>query len=125
MEAAIFGMRIGLESFRKLGFAAQEIRLAGGGAKSRLWRQIAANVTGLPVRVPEEEEAAAFGAAIQALWCHARARGSQVGIEELADIHVSLVQGSSIEPEQALVSAYEETYREYMKYLEALSPLYR
>jgi len=69
MEAAIFGMRIGLESFRRLGFTAQEIRLVGGGAKSTLWREIVANVTGLPVRVPKEEEAAALGAAIQALWC--------------------------------------------------------
>jgi len=85
MEAAIFGMRIGLESFRRLGFTAQEIRLVGGGAKSTLWREIVANVTGLPVRVPKEEEAAALGAAIQALWCAECTPGRQYGRYRGAD----------------------------------------
>ncbi|MHB0855386.1 MAG: xylulokinase [Rectinema subterraneum] len=125
MEAAIFSMRIGLESFRKLGFAAQEIRLAGGGAKSRLWRQIVANVTGLPVRVPKEEEAAAFGAAIQALWCFEQASGRGKGIEELVDEHVALRDGSTVEPEPESVARYEEAYANYSKYLAALSLLYR
>jgi xylulokinase len=52
MEAAIFGMRVGLDSFKALGYQAREIRLIGGGSKSPLWRTIAANVTGLPVKVP-------------------------------------------------------------------------
>jgi len=96
MEAAIFGMRIGLESFRRLGFTAQEIRLVGGGAKSTLWREIVANVTGLPVRVPKEEEAAALGAAIQALWCAECNAGadSTVDIAALTDAHVSLEGGN-------------------------------
>ncbi len=127
MEAAIFGMRIGLESFRRLGFTAREIRLVGGGAKSTLWREIVANVTGLPVRVPKEEEAAALGAAIQALWCAGRNAGAEgtVDIAALTDAHVSLEGAASIEPEMALVSRYEAAYAEYAKYLEALSLLYR
>lgn len=124
MEAAIFGMRIGLESFKKLGFAAREIRLAGGGAKSRLWRQIAAYVTGLPVRVPKEEEAAAFGAALQALWCLEKAEGNEYHIEALIDEHVALQNGSTVEPEPEFVARYEEAYSNYSKYLAALSPLY-
>ncbi|HRR01947.1 MAG TPA: xylulokinase, partial [Treponemataceae bacterium] len=36
MESAIFGMRIGLEAFQALGFRAKEIRLIGGGAKSKI-----------------------------------------------------------------------------------------
>ena len=69
MESAIFGMRSGLEAFRALGFRAREIRLIGGGSKSALWREIAANVMNLPVKRPANDEAAAMGAAIQALWC--------------------------------------------------------
>ncbi len=38
----------------------------GGGAKGPLWRQIKADVTGLPVRVPESVETTATGAAILA-----------------------------------------------------------
>ena len=60
MESAIFGMRGGLEAFRALGFRAREIRLIGGGSKSALWREIAANVMNLPVKRPANDEAAAM-----------------------------------------------------------------
>jgi xylulokinase len=69
LESSIFGLRIGLEGFHKLGFKSKEIHLTGGGAKSSLWQSIAANVMNLPVRVPANTEAAAMGGAIQALWC--------------------------------------------------------
>jgi xylulokinase len=77
------------------------------------------------VRVPEEEEAAAFGAAIQALWCLDKARGQGRKIEELVDEHVALRDGSAIEPEPQAVKLYEQAYANYSKYLAALSPLYR
>jgi L-fuculokinase len=41
--------------------------VVGGGAKNRLWNQIRADVTGLPVVVPAEVEATALGAAMVAL----------------------------------------------------------
>jgi xylulokinase len=125
MEAAIFGMRIGLESFRALKFDAHEIRLAGGGAKSTLWRQIVANVTGLPVRVPKEEEAAALGAAIQALWCFDRVSGKSDSVENLVSEHVCIEDNASIEPDLESVTRYETAYAKYAKYLAVLSPLYR
>jgi xylulokinase len=126
MEAAIFGMRIGLESFKRLGFPASEIRLTGGGAKSALWREIAANVTGLPVHVPKEEEAAALGAALQALWCYECIQRSRpVEIETIVDKHVNFDGGSNVEPEKLKVMKYEAAYAEYEKYLGALTPLYR
>jgi xylulokinase len=125
LESAIFGMRIGLDSFRNLGFKAREIRLIGGGAKSPLWRGIAANVMGLPVRVPAGDEAAAMGGAIQALWCMERSAGLKTTIGELCDAHVTLEGGATAEPDPASVKAYDAAYAEYNKYLGALSPLYK
>jgi len=129
MEAAIFGMRIGLESFKEMGFAAREIRLVGGGAKSPLWRKIAADVTGLPVRVPREEEAAALGAALQALWCEEKVDYANSSAEEsiasIVDRHVSFEGGAVIDPDLESVAAYERAYARYSDYLGALSPLYR
>ncbi|GAB1482602.1 xylulokinase [Treponema sp.] len=125
LESAIFGLRIGLDSFTALGFKAREIRLIGGGAKSPLWRSIAANVMALPVRVPSGEEAAAMGGAIQALWCMERAAGLKTTIGELCDAHVVLEGGASAEPDPASVKAYDSAYAEYNKYLAALSPLYK
>ncbi len=125
LESAIFGMRIGLEAFHKLGFKAREIRLIGGGAKSSLWRGIVANVTKLPVRVPAGDEAAAMGGAIQALWCMERAAGLKTTIGALCDTHVSLEGGATVEPDAESVAAYDTAYADYTKYLNALSPLYR
>lgn len=44
-----------------------ELASAGGGTMSRFWNQLKADATGLPLRVPEEPEAACRGAAILAL----------------------------------------------------------
>jgi xylulokinase len=125
LEAAIFGMRIGLAGFRDLGFMAKEIRLTGGGAKSPLWQQIAANVTGLPVALPSGDEAAAMGGAIQALWCLEKQEGRDASIGELCARHVGVEGGRTILPDPAAVAAYDTAYAEYEKYLGALGPLYR
>jgi len=141
LESAIFGMRIGLEGFNKLGFKAKEIRLTGGGAKSPLWQNIAANVMNLPVRVPANTEAAAMGGAIQALWClrnnSAESKGKKVSIKDLADEHVAL-EGSpskngapskdvsaTVKPDKKAAAAYDKAYTQYSRYLRAVSPLYK
>jgi len=135
LESAIFGMRIGLEGFNTLGFKAKEIRLTGGGSKSPIWQNIAANVTGLPVKVPASSEAAAMGGAIQALWCllknsvnksSDKAKDAKSStIEALADEHVVLEGGKVVKPEKKDVAAYNKAYENYSRYLGALSPLYK
>jgi xylulokinase len=129
LESAIFGMRIGLEGFNRLGFKAKEIRLTGGGSKSPLWQNIAANVMNLPVRIPASSEAAAMGGAIQALWCLLRktpalANGKKPAIEALTDEHIVLEGGVIIKPEKKDTTLYDKAYAEYSRYLGALSPLY-
>jgi xylulokinase len=130
LESAIFGMRIGLEGFHKLGFKAKEIRLTGGGANSHLWRSIAANVMNLPVRVPAGE-AAAMGGAIQALWCLKNntptegTKTKKVSIKDLAEEHVALHSDVPVTPDKKDVAAYDKAYAQYSRYLRALSPLYK
>ncbi|GHV37410.1 xylulokinase [Spirochaetia bacterium] len=125
LEAAIFGMRIGLEGFHQLGFKAREIRLTGGGAKSPLWQSIAANVMNLPVRLPAGDEAAAMGGAIQGLWCLQKSEGQNADIEALTAEHVGLEGGLTVNPDPASAAAYDKAYNEYSRYLGALSPLYK
>ena len=125
MESAIFGMRIGLEGFNKLGFTAKEIRLTGGGSRSPLWQGIAANVMNLPVRVPASSEAAALGGAVQALWALEQAGGKGKTIETLAEEHIALEGGAVVKPDAKSVKAYNKAYEEYSRYLGALGPLYK
>jgi len=125
LESAIFGMRIGLECFNKLGFKAKEIRLTGGGSKSPLWQSIAANVMNLPVRVPATSEAAALGGAVQALWALEKKSPRGKTIETLAEEYVALEGGKVVKPDPKSVKAYNRAYEDYSRYLEALGPLYK
>jgi len=70
---------------KTLGLEPEEIRVTGGGAKSQLWLQIVANIFKTPVVTLEEEEGAAYGAAIQSIWNYRTAKGEKVGIEEIAE----------------------------------------
>jgi xylulokinase len=124
MEAAIFGMRIGLEAFTDLGFKPKEIRITGGGSKSALWRQMAADIMNVPVKVPSNSESAAMGGAIQALWCLLKQEGKPSDIQKIAAEHIVIDETKTVLPNAQNVAAYNEAYTEYNKYLDVLSPLY-
>lgn len=125
MESAVFAMRGGLDAFRKLGFKPREIRLIGGGSKSFLWRQIAADILDLPIKLPVSEEAAALGAAIQALWVLQQKKdGKNNGIAQLCSEHVLIDSEHIVNPNKDSVSKYNKAYDEYLKNLKAVVPLY-
>ncbi len=125
MESAIFGIRLGLESFRNLGFKVKEVRLIGGGANSSVWRQIASDILNLPVVVPVQEEAAALGAAIQALWAKDNEEKKVSDINYLIKEHVSLNSNKSCIPDPESVKIYNEVYKTYNKYVEALTGIFK
>lgn len=66
LEGVAFSLRDSLTVLDEMGVPAARIRLGGGGARSRLWRQVQADVYGRPVDVPAAEEGAAYGAALLA-----------------------------------------------------------
>ena len=75
LEGIAFELRLQLEAVASaLGASKRAVRLTavGGGAASPLWRQIIADVTGLPLVLSIEREASALGAAMLA--------GSGVGL---------------------------------------------
>ncbi len=81
----------------------------GGGAKSALWLQILADVTGLPVERPACSEAASLGAALLA----AVGAGHFTSIEDAATAWYSADR--LFEPEAALGPGYEACYERFEK----------
>ena len=65
MEGVVFQICWMMEAF-KARESASGLKLAGGASKSRLWAQMLADVSGLPVRIPEVADMACVGAAILA-----------------------------------------------------------
>jgi xylulokinase len=66
IEGVTFGMAQMLELVRALPVPVERIRLGGGGSKSEFWRQVQADVYGLPVSALNNEEGPAFGVALLA-----------------------------------------------------------
>lgn len=66
LEGVAFSLCDSLTIFQEMNVPVHSIRLGGGGARSKLWRQIQADVYGQTVETVEAEEGAAYGAAILA-----------------------------------------------------------
>ena len=83
----------------------EELVFAGGAAKSPLWAQIVADVTGKRVKVPEVKEATALGAAVLA--------GYGVGIyPSIAEGAARVVRWDrTFEPNPDNKAVYEELYQ--------------
>ena len=64
MEGVSFVLRKNCDYIAKNGVKPSSIIATGGGAKSPIWCQMQADITGLPVRIPKEKEAACLGAAL-------------------------------------------------------------
>ena len=65
LEGVALNLKMILDAFQEQGAGIEAMRLIGGGARSPLWRQILADVYGLPILRPELlAEATSLGAAI-------------------------------------------------------------
>jgi xylulokinase len=108
MEGATLGLNYGLNRLRALGVAPREIRLIGGGARSALWRQIAADVFDCPVVCPATEEGAAYGAALHAMWVqgHAARTGREIG--DITREFVTMDDATRVVPAPATAARYRE-----------------
>lgn len=125
MEGATYSLKYGYDAFVRAGMQFDRIVLTGGGSNSPQWRQMVADVFGLPVEVPTQPEGAAFGAALQALWALGNARGDSATIADVTARHVALDPQLSAQPDPARTAAYATAYARFLRYLDAVTPLQR
>jgi gluconokinase len=88
-----------------------EIRVTGGLASSPVWLQIAADMFGSPVVVPESAEGSARGAAILAVI----ALGLKSHIEDFAD---QFVTHERVQPREEVYAYYQRQYPTFLKLLD-------
>jgi xylulokinase len=108
MEGVTLGMNYGLRRLAELGVRPKQIRATGGGAKSKVWRQIMADVFDAEVVTLKVSEGAAYGAALQALWCWQRDQGAKSSITDLTDQFVTLNEAETLAPNPKNVAVYRE-----------------
>lgn len=106
LEAVGFMLRRNLDMAMDAGIEAREIRTSGGGARSKLWNQIKADVCNIPVISLLNEEAALLGDAILG----GVAAGIFNSLEEGAQRMVVLSNRTEPGPDRAV---YEKIYGRY------------
>ena len=119
LEGSAFGLRDILEAMTAAGLDVRRLTIVGGGAKGPLWRQIKADVTGLPVRVPVSVETTATGAAILA----AVGSGVHGSVVDAVDAFVAF-RPEQHEPDPERREIYDEAYRRYRDVYFALKPVF-
>ncbi len=107
LEGVTLNLRIILEAFQRQGAQIAAMRVIGGGAKGEVWRQIMADVYGMPVLLPAHlEEATSLGAAVA------------------GGVGVGLFRDFAVAEEIASVVARQEPNDEAKKAYDALYPIF-
>jgi sugar (pentulose or hexulose) kinase len=118
MESIACIVRRNIEVIETLGIPVKEIRVLGGGARSAVWNQIKADVTGRPVLTMENEEAACLGVAVLA--------GLGVGVyPSLSQACERMVKvRARYEPDASRTGVYAGLYENYVGLFDALGGMF-
>ncbi len=116
LEGVAFSLRDSIEIFKELGAPIERIRLGGGGAKSKLWRQIQADVYGQNVEILEADEGAAFGAALLA----GVGAGQWQTVDEACEKTIRVAE--TVEPNTESIEKLNCNYEAYKLLYSALCP---
>lgn len=115
LEGVAFSLRDAARAIESVGASMHRFKLAGGGARSPLWRQIVADVFEAPMRVEPEGRGPAFGAALLG----AVAAGLFASVEEA--VQETATPYATMTPNAAGVSALAAAYARFRDLYPALA----
>jgi len=121
IEGTVLNLGYGFARMQALGLKAEEIRATGGGARSQAWLQVVADVFQSPVITLKEPESAAFGAALQAIWCYQLESGQKINLAELARELVKKDTLAAV-PDRSLAPFYRELQQRFNSLWQSLEP---
>ncbi len=118
LEGVAFSLRDTFTIFGELKLPVTSMRLGGGGARGGLWRQVQADVYGMPVDIVEAEEGPAYGAALLA--------GVGAGVWKSVDAacEAAVRVATSVKPDAESVSVMNQQYAAYQRMYPALREIY-
>ncbi len=119
LEGLTFELRSNLDFLRQAGVELGELHAVGGGARSRMWLQLKADICRMRLRVPRVTEAACLGAAILA----AVAVGDYSDIAEAVRAAVGF--DTVVEPDLERSRRYDGRYESYRQLHPALKDVCR
>ena len=119
LEGICFGLRDGLEIIKGMGIPVKEIRLTGGGARSKIWAQMLADILDREIVTVEPAEGSAYGAALLA--------GIGVGVyrNAIQACRNTLKLKGRIKPRKKNVTIYARHYETFKSLYAALRPEFK
>lgn len=115
LESVIYGFRHHVEVIKNMGYEPTRIMATNGGAKSKFWCQIAADVLGTTVRSYPSHPGSALGVAFLA--------GKSIGLyEDWEEIQKFLTDYQVYEPNPEAVAIYNKSYKIYRDLYKELGP---
>ena len=118
LEGVIFGLRDSLEVAKELGIEVKKSTIVGGGAKSPLWRKMAANILNIRLEFPASEEGPSMGGAMLA----AVACGEYPDVTTACRMSVSIT--GFADPDPVLAAKYEKRYLQFRSIYPALKGVF-
>ncbi len=109
VEGISFGLRDSLELMRAAGLTVNEVRAAGGGARSPIWRQWLADIFEADITLVNSSEGGAFGVALLA----GVGTGVWAGAREACDATLRVTSRTSPSQDASLRRRYDEAYAMY------------
>ena len=119
LEGVTYAMRDSLEIIRQLDVPVRQIRASGGGSRSKLWRQVQADVFGQKVVTLNAEEGPAYGVALLA----AVGAGAFKDIGEACEATISVVDETPVKRPAA--SYYDRSFPVYQQLYRSLKDDFR
>lgn len=118
LEAMAFSMRDVQERLVSMGVNTGALRIVGGGARSALWCQIRADVTGLAAEIPKHGDASPIGAALLA--------GVACGMFGSVEAAAARLQQDMriVQPRHEAKPVYDQAHRRYRELYSTLKPLF-
>ncbi len=119
LEGVAFAIRDNLVIIKQFGVDVKSSCLCGGGAKSKLWRQILANVLDTKLNIPMTEQGPGYGSAILAMVGAGQFDSVKAATDKFFEIK------ETVTPDKELVALYADRYEKYRKIYPAVKELYK
>ena len=117
LEGVAFALRHNIDIIRNMGINIEKSNICGGGTKNRLWLKIIANVLGIELSIPANQEGASLGAALLA----AKGVLSSAEYGELEKKIYAVTE--TIKPSVELTAKYNEKYQLWSKLYPAIKDI--
>ncbi|MFD1629676.1 gluconokinase [Pseudopedobacter beijingensis] len=119
LEGVAYSMRYLYEALKENNLEVTELRMGGGGAQIKPWTQIFANILGLPIHIPSDDQIALIGSAMLAFVADGKYKDITVLDEQMNKNSINIY------PDNKVLGIHDERYLFFKKVRETLAPLYK